>query len=240
MDKNNQHTKKLPGFYIAVCCCVIAIGVAGTILNNTSEEEVSSTTHSEEQANEPQLAFDIQATAEPIELTPEPALSTAAPSVEPTSQPEDDYEFNNPDTVSAAVIVNAEESCDFVAPLTEMSILYGFSGDTLMYNEVYEDWRTHNGIDIEAPVGCSVCAAADGTVSDVKDGIFGKTVEIEHNNGFKSVYAQLGEINVAAGDNVTQGSVIGTVGESKGENITAPHLHYELHKDNKPQNPEEY
>ncbi|MEE1352113.1 MAG: M23 family metallopeptidase [Clostridia bacterium] len=240
MDKNNQNAKKLSGFYIAVCCCVIAIGITGMIVNNTSENDELEAPVAAEKTDEPYYAFDAASTATPIEPEAEPTIPAPVTSIDTAAVMDENYAYDNPDVVSASVTVNAEESCDFIDPLAEMSVSYGFSGDTLMYNEVYGDWRTHNGIDIEAPIGCSVNCTAKGSVTDIKEGIFGKTVTIEHDNGFKSIYAQLGEVSVSVGDTVEQGAVIGTVGESIGENDKKPHLHYELHKDNKPQNPEEY
>ncbi len=241
MEKNNRQTKKLPGFYIALCCCVIAIGVAGFIVNNSNENESLNRPVTADETDEPYFAFDAEATVAPLsEATEEATESEAETTEDAIFEAADDYTYDNPDVVSASVTVNAEESCDFSDPLSEMTILYGFCADTLMYNEVYGDWRTHNGIDIEAPVGCSVNATANGTVTDVSQGSFGKTVTVDHQNGFISIYAQLGEVNVNTGDTIEQGSVIGTVGESVGENTDKPHLHYELYKDNKPVNPEEY
>ena len=109
-----------------------------------------------------------------------------------------------------------------------------------MYNECYGDWRTHNGIDIAAPIGCSVSATAGGYVTEVKKGSYGNSVTVEHADGFKSVYAQLGEVSVKVDDEVKQGAVIGTIGESVGENLKESHLHYELYKNGKVVNPDEY
>ena len=89
-------------------------------------------------------------------------------------------------------------------------------------------------------MGCSVSAAADGTVTSVGSGSYGKYVTIDHGNGFSATYAQLNDINVNEGDSVSAGSVIGTVAKCQGENIGEPHLHYELTKDGAFVNPEEY
>lgn len=239
--KNDTNTKKLPGFYIALCCCVIAIGAAGFIVQSTDKE-----TSGTQETNPPQLAFVEDVPEEVAEEIPEEVIEEVAVSPEPImdsvpAEPDiPDYAYDNPDVVSAAVVVNAEESCEFIDPLPDMTIKFGFMTDTLVYNEYYNDWRTHNGIDIEAPIGCSVCATASGTVTEVKKSSYGNTITIEHSDKFKSVYSQLGEISVKIGDSVQQGSVIGTVGESTGENIKEPHLHYELYKNEIPVNPEEY
>lgn len=249
MKQNNQ-AKKLPGFYIALCCCVVAIGVAGFISQNRETQSANTPTTAEETeipyiGDSLELAEDTQ-TPSPTESVPTAPDTTVTDNVGidsggiDTANAVEDYTVDNPDIVSASVTVNAEESSDFCDPLAEMSVRFGFTADKLMYNEVYGDWRTHNGIDVTAAVGCSVSCVADGTVTDVSQGSYGKTVKIEHENGFTSVYAQLGDVNVQTGDSVTQGSVIGTVGESTGENLSDPHLHFELIKDGTPVNPEEY
>lgn len=241
MENKNQ-TKKLPSFYIALCCCVIAIGVAGFIIQGKKSEPTQLPVNVSETAA-PELAFaednsaQIPETADIPEVLPTEYVAEIPSDIETDTE---DYAYDNPDVVSASVTVNAEEVCEFQNPLAEMSVIFGFCTDNLIYNEYYRDWRTHNGIDITADLGCSVLCVADGTVTDVSNRSYGKSVTIEHPNGFKSVYAQLNEISVKAGDTITQGSVIGTVGESTGENTAEPHLHFELYKDAKPVNPQEY
>lgn len=228
--KNNNQSKKLPGFYIALCCCVIAIGAAGFFLQ---KEDTQSTTTPIASEDKEDFAENTVTPTEEIEVTTEPI-----PTLETLTA--EDFSYENPDVVSAAVTVNAEEEHKFADPLPEMTVRFGFTDNALVFNEVYEDWRAHNGIDIEAPIGCSVSCVANGTVTSVVDGSYGKCVTIEHEGGFESVYAQVTDVNVNIGDSVPQGAVIATVAESKGENLKDSHLHFELHKDGKPQNPEEY
>ncbi len=236
MKKDTE--KKLPGFYIALCCCVLAIGVAGFVIqgNEDAPTEVATVVEEAEVASP---IYD-EPEPEPTETAAEIEVAEAIIDPPPAEVVFEDYTYDNPDFVDAASVVTVPDNGLFSDPVAEMTVKLGLVTDNLMYNEYYKDWRTHNGIDIAAELGCSVCAAADGTVAKIGQDSYGKTVTIEHNDGFKTVYAQLGEVNVNTGDKVTVGSVIGTVGESIGENMTEPHLHYELHKDGKPVNPEEY
>ncbi len=232
--KENKNAKRLPGFYIAICCCVVAIGVAGFLAEEeTTQTNISTATVETEPPVTVEAIIDDDSATDMAKLD---LIPTQVPEIPPVAE----YEIDNPDIAPVSVTVNAEESCNFINPLAEMTVLYGYVTDTLTYNEAYGDWRTHNGIDLAAPLGCSVNAVSAGTVIDVLETSYGKTVKIEHTDGFVSSYSQLGEISVKVGDTVDSGAVIGTVGESIGENIKEPHLHYELYKNEKCVNPQEY
>ncbi|HHW18253.1 MAG TPA: M23 family metallopeptidase [Firmicutes bacterium] len=88
----------------------------------------------------------------------------------------------------------------------------------------------HQGIDIQVPEGTRVVAALDGIVTSVRESpSYGLVVEIEHPNGFSTVYAHLQSVFVKKDQKVKKGEAIGTAGQSG--NATAPHLHFELKKD---------
>lgn len=87
----------------------------------------------------------------------------------------------------------------------------------------------HAGIDLAAPRGTPVRAAADGTVvfSGVRGGA-GNLVELEHADGTRTSYAHLDEIGVAPGERVAVGQVLGAVGTTG--RTTGPHLHFAVHR----------
>ena len=119
----------------------------------------------------------------------------------------------------------------------------GYSMDALSYNETTRDWRTHNGIDIAAEAGTTVCAAADGTVySTFEDDTMGMTVVIRHENGYVTTYSSLdSELSVAVGDTVTLGQAIGTVGNTALlENALGDHLHFSVTCNDKIMDPAEF
>ena len=104
-------------------------------------------------------------------------------------------------------------------------------------------WRTHAGMDLAAPEGSEVCAVADGTVLSVfDDDMLGRTVTISHEGGYVTHYANLAEeVAVTAGDRVSAGQVLGTVGRTAlAEIAEEPHLHFAVYKNNVPQDPEAY
>jgi murein DD-endopeptidase MepM/ murein hydrolase activator NlpD len=89
----------------------------------------------------------------------------------------------------------------------------------------------HHGIDFVASAGTPVMAAADGQVVSSTDldaggAKYGKTIQIAHANGLRSVYAHLDRRLVAAGDPVRAGQPIGLSGASG--KVTGAHLHFEV------------
>jgi murein DD-endopeptidase MepM/ murein hydrolase activator NlpD len=100
--------------------------------------------------------------------------------------------------------------------------------------------RVNKGIDIQSRAGMEVRAARSGKVSFVHEGLpgFGKTIILEHAEGFASVYAYVGEILVRQGDWVSQRQVIASVGETGRTQV--PALHFEIRRNQKAQNPLHY
>ena len=98
---------------------------------------------------------------------------------------------------------------------------------------------SHKGIDMEAPRGTPVVAAAGGLVKFCGwHGAYGNIIEIDHGNDYETAYAHLNECMVNEGEQVQQGQKIGHVGVTG--NATAPHLHYELRCKGVPMNPESW
>lgn len=99
--------------------------------------------------------------------------------------------------------------------------------------------RMHCGIDIAAPVGTPVGAAAAGMVKRVAwVGGYGYTVEIDHGGGVATFYAHLSRALVRPGQHVEKGEAVGRVGETG--RVTGPHLHFELRLDGEPVDPLPY
>lgn len=94
----------------------------------------------------------------------------------------------------------------------------------------------HEGIDIAGRYGGQVKATADGTVVFVgyKAG-YGRTIKIGHGYGLETLYSHLSSAKVRTGQKVQRGDIIGNVGTSG--IATGPHLHYEIHKNGKTQDP---
>ena len=96
----------------------------------------------------------------------------------------------------------------------------------------------HTGIDIPAPEGTPVLAAASGTVEAAGwdgEGGLGDRVILAHGGGWTTTYGQLSQITAVTGETVEQGEVIGYVGATG--RATGPHLHLELAENGVPTDP---
>ncbi len=84
----------------------------------------------------------------------------------------------------------------------------------------------HLGLDIAGPVGTPVVAPAAGRVTLAEPDLFftGKTVTIDHGHGVTSIFAHLSDATVSVGQEVQQGTPIGTIGATG--RVTGPHLHW--------------
>lgn len=114
-------------------------------------------------------------------------------------------------------------------------ILNGFG---MRVHPVLKYRRMHEGIDLRADVGTEVYATADGVVTYTgRKGSYGNLVEIDHGYGFVTRYAHLSGFakNVRPGTKVVRGQKVAYSGNSGLS--TGPHLHYEVHKNNKPVDP---
>lgn len=122
----------------------------------------------------------------------------------------------------------------FIKPV-DGDIIKEFAKDNLIFSKTLNEWTTHNGIDLRAEKTEVVKAAAAGTVKTIKnDPRYGLTITIEHEDGYKTVYANLLTSEfVVEGEKVEQGQTIGTVGNTAVfESADDTHLHFEILKDN--------
>ena len=97
----------------------------------------------------------------------------------------------------------------------------------------------HRGIDLRAPHGTPVLASAEGRVIRAGYyGAYGRLVEMDHGNGLRTRYAHNSRLAVKVGQWVPRGEILAYVGSTG--RASAPHLHYEVHLDGEPVNPEPY
>ncbi len=134
---------------------------------------------------------------------------------------------------------------NFVMPVENGQVSKPYSGSELVYSQTMNDYRTHTGVDILTTDASTVVSAEAGKISNITDdALWGTTIEIEHENGFKTVYKNLSSElpeGVEIGSFVASGGIIGAVGSSAlveiGEDT---HLHFEMSVNGNPVDPLEY
>jgi len=137
---------------------------------------------------------------------------------------------------------NATDTNLFSAPVKGL-VIQSFSADMPVYSKTLDQYVVHNGVDIAAIQDTPVCAIMAGTITRIdNDDKYGNLIEINHGNGYCSIYANLsGTELVETGDVVERGDVISGVGNSSlFEVMEECHLHFELLKDGEFVNPTDH
>ena len=124
-----------------------------------------------------------------------------------------------------------------IQPVANKDLKRMTSGYGYRIHPIYKTRKMHYGMDYSAKVGTEIYATGDGIISKVKRSKrgYGNYVKINHGFGYETLYAHMSRYIVKKGQKVKRGEVIGYVGNSGIS--TAPHLHYEVRKDNKKINP---
>ncbi len=215
------------GFYIALVICVIAAAVASysavsNILDNLGDN-----------------SFNILPPPVPTPLPDDTTETIVDPVVPPVvEEPADVAEVVRPaETITTEPVDDGESVINsdifipvHIAPVAG-AVAKSFSGDELVRSITMNDWRTHNGADYAAALGTEVVAIYSGEITFVgAHDILGNMVEIRLDSGYTARYCNLAPISgLRVGERVSQGQVIGTVGNSAIlENGEEPHLHFEV------------
>ena len=152
-----------------------------------------------------------------------------------------EVEVAEPETKAEETASFGNAEMKFLMPVSGQ-IINDYSGTKPVKSKTMGDWRVHSGVDIQAPHGTKVCAPFDGKIIVAENNkLTGKTVSIEHSNGFVSTLYNLDTITVEIKGQVKAGEAVGTVGNSALlEAQEEPHVHFELRKDGKTVNPKDY
>jgi len=115
----------------------------------------------------------------------------------------------------------------FIVPVADARLSSGYG---MRFHPILGFSRMHQGIDLAAPAGTPIVAAAEGIVRFAgAHGGYGNFVQVQHNGGMGSGYGHMATIVVRPGELVRQGDLLGTVG-STGLS-TGPHCHFEIYRD---------
>ena len=115
-----------------------------------------------------------------------------------------------------------------IQPVLNKQLTLLTAGYGTILNPFYRTLKSHQGVDYTVGEGSSIFATADGVVEDISDknSTLGKTIVINHGNGYKTSYSHLLSVGVRRGQKVQRGDIIALSGNS-GLSL-APHLHYEV------------
>lgn len=254
------------GFYIVLFLCAAVIGVSAwmiaagneTMAKDVSKNDAAYSNKRVETVIIPPADADSSAAADsvPAMKTERPGTSTrpgtgtdanADTSTGATTKPgEEKTKPTESETAETAAIAvpdsGAPQSPVWLWPVSG-DIERGYSMSTLSYDVTMHDWRTHDGIDIAAPVGTIVTATRGGTVESIEnDDLFGTVVTISHGDGTKAVYANLDTATaVSLNEAVEPGYIVGTVGETALAEVgQEAHLHFALEANGQSINPLDY
>ena len=224
MESKNRKThskSKNYGFYVALSLCLVAVGVAAF-------SAVSAFNEYNSQPSEPQ-------TEPPSEIITDPAPDTEAQNELPQIEYEVPAEPESEDSKTEQ-IPTADR---FVLPVENGNVIKKFDANSLQYSATLQDMRLHEGVDISASEGSTVRSAGTGTVTEIYcDSALGHTVVIDHGNGILAKYCGLAaEIPESVGNVVSAGQEIGVINIVPIESADESHLHLEIYKNGKAENP---
>ena len=202
--------------YLVTIGAVLAVIAASAIYTRGLQAQQETGITAAAQA--PETAAAVQPTAEP---------PTPAPTLLPTITPlQLRYAAWNP-------------SSGTVWPV-EGEVLRPYDAQELVLWEMLGAYRVHTALDIAGTAGQEVSCAADGVIAGaVRDELWGWRVTVDQTDGRQAVYAGLQTVDVVQGQAVTRGQQIGVLMEQiPCEGEMPAHLHIELFRDGKPQDPE--
>ena len=227
------------GFTLALLACLVAAAAAGVWAVRTVRDELKKsyddlTTPQEEPAPEPQLTLDPQEddvwqqpvtdAAESAANVPKPASSASSSGAQSGSGL-----VHEPSALQGASSPASSSAAPASTQPVSGRVLNAYSGDELVYNKTLGDWRTHNGVDYACTQGTAVAAPVAGkVVSAGAEGNWGTVVVLEDAAGRSWRLCGVADPAVKAGETVTAGQKLGTVGTVGCECAEESHIHVEV------------
>lgn len=171
------------------------------------------------------------------------AKDAAAAENEPEEAAEDEPEADTEEAEMAGNVLNAGYSSENVMSWpVRGEVIMDYSMDKTIYYPTLQEYKCNPSILIQSEDGTDVAAAFSGTVADVyHDAQLGTVVEMSLGNGYEAYYGQLENVDVAVGDTVRQGQIIGTVSTpTRFYSIEGSHLNFRVTRDGEPVDPLDY
>ena len=231
---------KAKGFYIALAVCIVGASAAAwataartldsieennrqIVEQGVSGEEKPSWSSSSASGSAAEVRRDTSGVEKPS------ASSSSAPASSSSSK-----------ASSASAGASAGQSgqqgsqtFSYMLPLEGGKVLNPYSAGELVKNQTLNVWRTHDAVDLQGEKGAKVLAAGDGEIVAVSnDALWGGIVQIRHPDGYTSSYCGVDFLStLQAGQTVTAGQELGTLGDIPAEISSQPHLHFTLSRD---------
>ena len=147
------------------------------------------------------------------------------------------------DAEMAGSVINAGyQSGDPMTWPVRGEIVMDYSMDATTWYPTLQEYKCNPSILIQSEEGTDVAAAFEGTVTDVYNDVrLGNVVEMSLGNGYEASYGQLENVDVAVGDTISQGEVIGEVSQpTRYYSVEGSHLNFMLTQDGNPVDPLDY
>lgn len=224
----------MPG---AVAAVALALAASPALANSAALDDRLSVAQSNPQASSayltPVTSWDEEAGGEEHDDDPRVRLSKREGAASSLARRRPGMASSSSPALAASVGLGSTARIASGMPVASRAVTSGFG---MRRHPLLGGLRAHAGVDLAAPAGAPVVATADGMVSTAAwSGGYGLLVAVEHGGGHQTRYAHLSRLNVAAGQRVRRGDVIGFVG-STGRS-TGPHLHYETRMNGQAVNP---
>lgn len=214
-SKDKNENKNLRALFSVICLSIIALGLIVYFSTQNAKEDSSvgeptSVTETTEVANRVQGVTDTTA-AKTTKAAAQTTKKKTTTTTEAASMQQSD--------------TNMPYKSFYKYPMDE-NVLAGYS-EELTINKTMGDYRAHAAIDFKGAKGTKIVAINDGLIMSVtKDAMLGTVVQIDHGGNLIAQYCGLDVVNVSAGDYVTMGQNIGTLGVVPFEADEEPHLHF--------------
>ncbi|GEM_PF-692427 len=247
-EKNNKSANKntakntRKGFYIALYSAAAVLALTAIAVTNTDSPAPKEEMQIEQSENiavnqSPVRSYKEQTT----ETTTAEQVSENIVEAEPKKET---VQENTPVAVVPEIKENEplytlfDDTQEMLWPVNG-PIVMDYSVETGVFDKTLEQYRTHDSLCISAAVGESVVAAADGVVMAIsQNDEKGKCVTIDHGNGWCTTYSQIDNINLAEGQIIKQGDVIGCIAQpTKYGSGLGSHLDFTVTLDKEPTDP---
>ncbi|MEG1953933.1 MAG: M23 family metallopeptidase [Hydrogenoanaerobacterium sp.] len=220
------------GFYVALALCLVGAGTAAwVVVDKTlgSITEPPAAPQASEASEAKSWSFPSAEEAGKAKTDIEMPSASSLPPQSSSSSAE--VQLPAPKQYEQQALAPKQPISVYALPITSAEVFNKFSEKELVKNSTLGKWCTHDGIDLKAAKGTEVLCTADGTVVRVYDnGLWGKTVEVNHADELTSIYCGLSkDVPVHEGDSVKINQPLGTLGDSNlAEAKLESHLHFAM------------